>query len=170
MRRLVLATLAAAALLLGAAAPASADSLHDGWVPAPSAPWDLPAGVRCDFAVHGEPIVDEVRKKVLATNADGSPKTEVYVGDLVIRVTNVETGAWFDADASGQAVIDYRADGSMVWYVHGPVLVGVAENGGNLPRGLYIIDGLYTLEISPTGYKTVTMAYGTTDSICAHID
>ncbi|MGW2381046.1 hypothetical protein [Streptomyces sp. NPDC001658] len=181
MRRAVVALPALAAVLLGAvpasavsasAVPASAVSAAtgEGWEPAPATPWDVPAGARCDFPVHGEPVVDEVVRRVLAVGPDGSPKRVAYKGDLVVRVTNTDSGASHDADASGTAVVDYGADGSQTWFVRGPVLVGVGENGGNLPRGLYLVDGVYTLHIGPTGYKTVAMAHGTVDELCSHID
>jgi hypothetical protein len=186
MRRLIaLAAAASAAVLLTAAVPASAaagtsasagtpasaGSGGDGeWIPAPAAPFDQAAGVTCDFPVHGEPIVDEVKKMVLATYPDGSPKQEIYTGALIIRVTNTATGASIDADASGAAVIDYKPGGtfatSSTWHVSGPVLVGFREGGGNLPRGLYILDGLYTIKFSETGFKTVKMSAGTADNIC----
>ncbi|GAA3831279.1 hypothetical protein ACFS5L_44105 [Streptomyces phyllanthi] len=194
MRRNVVVLSALATLLLGAvpasAAPEGPDGpvsavsagpvpdvpsgigigIGKGWEPAPSAPWDVPAGVRCDFPVHGEPVVDEVVRRVLETHPDGSAKRVVYKGDLVVRVTHAGTGASYDADVSGTAVVDHRTDGSQFWSVLGPVLVGVGEGGGSLPRGLYVIDGAYTLDIDSTGYKTVTMAHGTQDDICARID
>ncbi|GAA1422757.1 hypothetical protein GCM10009601_24720 [Streptomyces thermospinosisporus] len=168
MRRTALAPLALTALLLGAT-PAAAGTAPGtpGWEPAPTAPWDVAAGVRCDFPVHGEPVVDEVVQRVLSTHADGSPKRVAYKGDLVIRVTNTETGAHYDADASGTALVEYRSDGSQFWTVHGPVLVGVGE--GTLPRGLYIVDGVYTLDISASGYKDVRLLHATTDDLCARI-
>ncbi|UYQ61155.1 hypothetical protein [Streptomyces peucetius] len=180
MRRTFVALTAVAATALTGAAPVSAAEpvpapapalgLGLGWEPAPSAPWDVAAGLRCDFAIHGEQIVDEVVKRVLSTHPDGSPNLVAYKGDLVVRVTNKDTGAAYDADASGTAVVDYRSDGSQFWSVLGPVLVGVGEDAGNLERGLYIIDGVYTLDISSSGYKTVTMAHGTTTDICDQID
>jgi hypothetical protein len=171
MRRAVVALPALVAVLWGAV-PASAVPAADssGWEPAPSTPWDVPAGARCDVPVHGEPVVDEVVRRVLAVGPDGSPKRVVYKGDLVVRLTNTDSGAFHDADASGTAVVDHRADGSQTWRVRGPVLVGVGENGGNLPRGLYLVDGVYTLHIGSTGYKTVTMAHGTVDALCSRID
>ncbi|WP_103517549.1 hypothetical protein [Streptomyces sp. SM10] len=171
MRRTVLALLTLAAVLAGAVPAAAAPgSTTKGWEPAPSAPWDVAAGVRCDFPVHGEPVVDDVVQRVLDTHPDGSAKRVVYTGDLVVRVTNTGTGSFYDADAGGTAVVDYRTDGSQHWSVLGPVLVGVGESGGNLPRSLYIVDGGYTLDISSTGYKTVNMVYGTQDDLCARID
>ncbi|MFP1625488.1 hypothetical protein ACLB9X_09975 [Streptomyces sp. 5K101] len=128
------------------------------------------AGVRCDFAVHGEPIVDEVVRRVLARHPDGSPKQVAYEGDLVVRVNNTASGDSYDADASGSALVDHRADGSQFWSVRGPVLVGVGEGRGNLPRGLYIVDGVYTMDISADGYKSVNMAHGSHTDICEQID
>ncbi|WP_107645002.1 hypothetical protein, partial [Streptomyces sp. Ru87] len=171
MRRTLVALLALAPVLL-AAAPASAagpvaTASGAGWEPAPpTPPSDYAAGERCDFPVHGEPVVDEVVQRVLETHPDGSPKRVAYKGDLVVRVTNTDTGAAYDADASGTAVVDYRTDGSQFWSVLGPVLANFRENGGDLPRGLYILDGLYTLDIDATGYKDLTMLHGTHDNIC----
>ncbi|MET9678810.1 hypothetical protein [Streptomyces coeruleorubidus] len=172
MRRTALATLTLAAVLTGTQ-PASAETVaapSKGWEPAPSAPWDVGAGVRCDFPVHGEPVVDEVVRQVLSTYPDGSVRRVAYKGDLVVRVTNTETGASYDADASGSAVVEHRPDGSQLWAVHGPVLVGVGQDQGSLPRGLYLVDGVYTMEISPTGYKSVRLLHGTTDDLCSRID
>jgi hypothetical protein len=45
--------------------------------------------------------------------------------------------------------------------VDGPVLVGIAENGGSLPRGLYIVGGSYTMDTSATGHKTLTTQHAT---------
>lgn len=155
---------------LSAATAASASGATDaGWVPAPSAPWDTAAGLRCDFPVHGEPVVDEVVERVLARYPDGTEKRVVYKGDLVVRLTDTDTGAFYDADAGGTAVVDYGTDGSMTWYVVGPVLIGFAPDSGTLPRGLWTIDGAYRLEFGPTGYKTLTMVHGSTDDLCARI-
>ncbi|MFF8015798.1 hypothetical protein [Streptomyces sp. NPDC007929] len=178
--RTLLAPLALTAALLGthpasaanaaAPQPVSADARSDaqGWEPAPSAPWDVGAGVRCDFPVHGEPVVDEVEQRVLSTHPDGTARWVAYRGDLVIRVTNTDTGASHDADASGSALVEYRDDGSQFWAVHGPVLVGLAT--GNLPRGLYIIDGAYTMDIGTDGSKNIALTHATTDDLCARID
>ncbi len=137
-----LGTACAAALALGtvpasAATPATAPH-GSGWEPAPSAPWDVAAGKRCAFALHGEPIVDEVVRRELPLPAEGVTRS-AYQGDLVIRVTNKETGAHHDADAIGSAVVDVYASGAQFWRVLGPVLVGVGD--GSLARGTYIVDG-----------------------------
>ncbi|MGW5670452.1 hypothetical protein [Micromonospora sp. NPDC003776] len=162
----------AAALLAAVPAPASAasDDIAPGaWEPAPQAPFELPAGARCEFPVRMELIRDEVRKLSLSTYPDGSPERELYDGDLIGRFTNLATGTSIITDASGRSLIEYGTDGSMTWNVTGPVLVGFRENAGSLPKGLYIIDGEYTLTFSSTGVKTLTMRHGTVQDLCAAV-
>ncbi|MEU1225067.1 hypothetical protein [Streptomyces sp. NPDC005828] len=160
--------LAAFGAVVATAAPASADGAGSGWAPAPSAAWAYPAGARCDFAVQGSPVVDEVVRRTLAVYEDGTKVVE-YKGDLVVRVVNSSTGASYDADASGRAVVEIRPDRSQSWYVVGPILAGFGEGGGNVARGLYTVDGAYTLDVSATGYKTLTLLRGSTDSLCDRV-
>ncbi|MEU8621474.1 hypothetical protein [Streptomyces sp. NPDC048623] len=174
MRRRTLAPLvpfmaaAATAALLGTASPAAAESPIGAWEPAPSAPWSFPAGARCDFPVHGSPVVDEVVRRTVAVREDGTQVFE-YKGALVIRVVNSTTGATYDADAGGRALVEVHPDHSQKWYVIGPILAGFAEYGGNLARGLYTPDGVYTLDVSPTGYKTLTFLHGSADALCERV-
>ncbi|GAA4717323.1 hypothetical protein Prum_019990 [Phytohabitans rumicis] len=139
-------------------------------MPAPSAPYDQPAGARCDFAVHLEPVVDEVMTKVLATYPDGSTKREAYVGDLVFRVTNTATGASVDVDLSGNAIVAYQPGGTLItnstWYLVGPAMFGFKEGGGDHPRGLWVFDGVYTVAFDAVAYKTVTIYHGTERNVC----
>ncbi|MEU1839765.1 hypothetical protein [Micromonospora chersina] len=158
------------ATLPGTASAASGDPAPGAWEPAPQAAFELPAGARCDFAVRVDPIVDEVRKLTLATYPDGSPKRELFTGALIDRVTNLETGATSTADASGTSLVVYGTDGSMTWYVTGPVLLGFRENGGSLPKGLWIVDGQFTVEFTPAFAKTITMLHGTTHNVCTDVD
>ncbi|WP_343444689.1 hypothetical protein [Micromonospora schwarzwaldensis] len=151
--------------------PASAAARAPGaWVPAPQEAFELPAGARCAFAVRVEPIVDEVRKLTLATYPDGSPKRELFTGALLDRVTNLETGATSTADASGTSLVVHGTDGSMTWYVTGPVLLGFRENAGTLPKGLWIVDGQFRVAFTPTFDKTITMLHGTTHNVCTDVD
>jgi hypothetical protein len=176
MRRIssVGTTLAAAALAVtvagSPAVAATGDEDGHGWIPAPQAPFDQPAGARCDFPVHVEAVVDEVRKLVLDDFPDGSPRREIYQGDLLTRVTNTATGASTVVDAGGSAMVVYATDGSMTWYVTGPVLFGFGVDRGNLPRGLWRIDGQFVVEFSPTYYKTVTLIHATTHDVCTDLD
>jgi hypothetical protein len=148
----------------------TASSSSSEWVPAPSQPFDVAAGVLCDSAIHGDILVDEVRKKTLSTYPDGSPHRELYVGRLIIRVTNVGTGAYYDADASGDAVFVYDPDGTVTWNAVGPTLVGFREGQGNLPRGFYLLDGVYRLTFSPDGHRHLVTVHGKQTNICPFID
>ncbi|MGY0005191.1 hypothetical protein [Micromonospora sp. I033] len=158
------------AALPGSASAAAGDIAPGTWEPAPQEAFEMPAGARCDFAVRVEPIVDEVRKLTLSTYPDGSPKRELFTGTLIDRVTNLETGATSTADASGTSLVVYGTDGSMTWYVTGPVLLGFRENAGSLPKGLWIVDGQFTVEFTPTFEKTITMLHGTTHDVCTDVD
>ncbi|MEU7820512.1 hypothetical protein [Catellatospora sp. NPDC049133] len=176
MRRAVIAAAVMVTALLAGAAPAQATEpaggagAHGGWVPAPSAAFEQPAGARCDFAIRSEPIRDEVRKLVLDTYADGKPKRELYAGDLIVRYTNLETGVFTEVDASGTAMVQYGTDGSMTYYVVGPVIFGFRADGSTLPRGMWLIDGVYTVAFTPTFQKTLTMVHGTTTNLCTLVD
>ncbi|MFF4779102.1 hypothetical protein ACFY05_40430 [Microtetraspora fusca] len=165
MRRIAFVGMAVACAVGLSTAPAAADR-SGAWKPAPSAPWDVPAGARCAFPVHGEPAVDEVRSRVLKTFKDGTVRTQV-TGAFVLRLTNKETGATTEADAGGDAVIDDAPDGSKRWRWKGPVMVGFSTGMGNHAPGLFILDGIYRLEISATGYRELTKIRGTEIDLCA---
>ncbi|MER7757722.1 hypothetical protein [Kitasatospora sp. NPDC097643] len=174
MRRFLMCTAMVAASLVGlAAAPASAAPAQAGtgtdngrWEPWPSPSFDLPAGSRCDFPVHLAPVVDQVERRVLETDADGKATKVAFRGALVMRVTNTTTGARYDADAGGRSVVEYHADGSQTWRAHGPILLGFGANAGTLARDLYTVDGVYTVDISATGYRTLVIRHGSATPLC----
>lgn len=150
------ATLAAAPAAASAAASGDEGGGDRGWRPVTYEPVDYPAGERCDFAFRTEPVHNEVMVKTVATYPDGSPKTELFKGALTVRVTNLETGASYDEDASGRGLARYAQDGAYTYYAVGPFLVGFKEGQGNLPRGEYVIDGVYTFAFDAAGQRTVT--------------
>ncbi|HKT03676.1 MAG TPA: hypothetical protein VJT31_29465 [Rugosimonospora sp.] len=160
----------AVAALTGGAVPASANTGTSppggGWVPVSYPPYDAPAGLLCDFPVHWDVVVNHVRTKVVATYPDGSPQRQLAVGALFLRVSNVDTGARTLVDASGSAVITYGTDGSMVWFVVGPVIARIPAGSSNLPRGMYTITGVYRVAFSPTGFKTITLVHGRIHNLC----
>jgi hypothetical protein len=144
------------------AAAQTARQAGDGWTRVPTPPFDFPAGLPCDFAVHGEPVVDAVYYKTLSEN------TEVAVGPLIYRVSNPANGKATRADASSSALIVHHDDGSQSWLLHGPLLIRFREGNGNLPRGLYNIDGSgWRLDISADGHLTVSGAYRIVKDVCA---
>jgi hypothetical protein len=181
-RHLLLAGAILSALLLAAgpagaaaAAPASrlpADISGDGqgWDPAPFPPtFDRAAGVVCDFAVHGENLVDQVERHVILAFPDGTVQREALMGDLVIRVTNTSNGKAIDVDAGGSAIIDHHEDGTFVEYIVGPALGRIAAGRSNLPRGLYLLDGVYSVDVNSAGFLAFTFVVGGATDLCPQL-
>lgn len=140
------------------------------WVSVPVPPFERAAGVVCDFAVKGVPIVADLKKRTLSTYPDGTVRSELWVGPLIYDVTNESTGTHAKLDGSAWGVIVYNTDGSQKWYLHGPLGLAVAAGMGNLPRGLYQVDGPnYTLDISPTRYLKLNIRPGTVENICPRL-
>lgn len=154
--------------LVLAAALATASPAIAAWHPAPTAPFDIPAGAVCAFAVHGDPIADEVQELDLVTYPDGSPQQAVFAGKLVIRTTNTSTGKTYDADASGTAIVDFATDGSQHWKWTGPVLVRFRATNTNHAQGLYILDGHYEFQINADGTRVIHGVGHETD-VCAQL-
>ncbi|WFE22939.1 hypothetical protein O7621_06325 [Solwaraspora sp. WMMD937] len=177
MRRFTYLAVATATAVLLAAVPASAaldngrpPSGDDDWVPVPSAPFEQEAGITCDFPIRGEPVLDRVVKMVLATYPDGSSKREIYTGALIYRITNTSTGESVEVDISGTSVLNIRPGGSysnnVTWRVWGPILLGMHGGKGNYPRGMYVPNGIYTVDVSKSGYRTLRFTVGSAHNIC----
>jgi hypothetical protein len=149
----------------------SAETHSDsGWVPLPVPPFERAAGVVCDFAVKGVPIVSDIKLRTLTTYPDGTVHSELGVGPLIYQVTNESNGHQTELDGSASGIIVHNPDGSQKWYLNGPLGVAVPSGMGNLPRGLYQVDGpAYTLTISAAGYKTLNIRRGTVENICSRL-
>lgn len=169
MRRLFSAVVVGLLAALTLSAPAqAAPPPGPGWVRIPSPPFDYPAGVTCDFPVHGDPIVDEVYYKTLTRKPDGTVRTEAATGPLVYRLTNVSTGATTEGDASASGLLTHHDDGALTYLVHGPILIGIREGRSTLPRGLYVLDGpAWRLDISADNFRRPSGAYRIAKSVCA---
>jgi hypothetical protein len=163
MKRTFIVVLAVIAALIVTADPAAAAS----WTPAPTPPFDIPAGDVCDFAIHGEPVVDQVKTNVVATYPDGSTKIELAKGALILRITNVDNGVARLEDGSGSGLFRFAPDGSFAVDIVGPLLIGFRQGLSNVPRGLYALNGVYRIAIQPsTGFKKLTMIHGTVRNVC----
>jgi hypothetical protein len=170
-RILAAAAVAAAALSTLVFTPTSAvaSTPGDGWFRAIQGPFADAAGQECDFPVSGANTVDQVYGKTTQTFPDGTPKQQIFAGPLIYTVTNTDNGRSHIADASGTAVIDYAADGSQVWYVVGPVILNARTGRTNLPRGIWVVNGIYTLAFDASGHGTVTLIHGTEHNVCTDI-
>ncbi len=74
---------------------------------------DLDAGTACDFAVHIDALVN---REYLTSffDADGNLVRDSFNGSLMVRLTNVATGAWIDVNAGGPGGDTYLADGTIL--------------------------------------------------------
>ena len=159
-----------AAAIPASAAPAAAGGPPgNGWFQVVETAFDRPAGVECAFPIHAEPTVNQVFGKTTRTYPDGTPAQQIFTGPLVFRVTNTDNGKYYDADASGSAVVDYATDTTQTWHVIGPILLNSRAGRTNLPLGLWVVNGIYRLVIDPTPHVTVTLVVGTEDNVCDHI-
>ena len=168
MRRTATVVLTAAVLGL-ASAPAWAEPTGaGGWEPAPSSPVTIPAGARCSFAVKLEPIVDGVQRRVLETYPDGSVKREEFKGTLIERVTNLDSGASEDVNASGHAYVDHHVNGDVTWSWDGPVIMGFAPGHSNHAPGLFRLTGEFVVDFV-SGDRIVRRADGSERNLCTEL-
>lgn len=148
-------------------AAATTNGADSGWTRIVEPPLDDAAGVLCDFAIHADPIVNNVWFKVLQRFPDGSVKSEIGTGPLVYRVHNLTNNKTVDVDASADGLIVFHTDGSFDYYLHGPVIASFQEGSGNLPRGLYALDGkFYTVHFAPDRHKTVSLRGVKVHNVC----
>jgi hypothetical protein len=159
----LLATAAVAtALLLAAAAPASADKpLRE---PFPSEDFVL-SGI-CDFDVSLH-IVEN--KEFIKTyfDDDGNPTRQVINGRLVDELTNLETGESIIYNVSGPGFVTFFDDGSMDLVAGGTSLAiffpGEVED---LPL-LFLNHGQVTYHFGPEGNVVGAEQVGEMEDVCA---
>jgi hypothetical protein len=152
-------------LLLAAPAVASAAS---PWQPFRSSPFDLPAGSRCPFELRGDIVTDKERIRTTQTNPDGTPAQQEVTGLLVVRYTNVDTGSSVERNLAGDALIDFRPDGSIarITLVQGHLAVGLAASDPGGPAFL-VLDGRdFVVDFAPDGGRTITFGTGDVENIC----
>jgi hypothetical protein len=137
-----------------------------GWNGEVIGPFDGPAGLVCDFAVHWDVVENQVAVKTVQTYPDGAPKQQIADGALLLNVSNADTGKSEIADASGRATFDIGTDGSQVWHVVGPIIARLPAGRSNLPRGLYTIEGIYTVTFLVGQPINITLINGSVHNLC----
>jgi hypothetical protein len=143
-----------------------ADESESGWTRAPQPPFQAPAGALCRFAIGGESLIDHVVFRTLQTFPDGSPKEQFFKGALVVRFTNLDTGAFVDRNLSAAAHVSFGSDGSQDWSVDGPAGFAFFP-GDNVPAGMYVVRGSYDLYYAPGfAYRQLTPADAPKENLC----
>lgn len=163
---------AAAALMLGSVAVAAPEaSARGGWEPVEQPAFTVMAGKHCDFAWSYEPTAQSMRKRVVQSNADGSPKVVEFAGKLQGVTTNDETGETIWRSTSGRMIEHLRADGSVSRYeTFGPVGLGFGAGSVGIDQGYYIFHGHSVIDVAPDGTKTLTSSRGAREDICQTLD
>ena len=163
------ATMAAAvtgfALVAGFAAPAWASS-PSPWQPVHEQPFTQPAGAVCPFALHGDIVTDHVLVRTLQTYPDGSAEEQEFAGPLVIRFTNLSTGASVERNLTGIAYFFYEPDGTIEGHGLGHIAIGIHAVNTSPPPGEYVITGSYTFVLRPDGTRDFTVQGGTVENLC----
>ncbi|WBP90290.1 hypothetical protein [Kitasatospora cathayae] len=143
------AALATAVLVL--ASPAAQADDDDGWQPYHGQDYDAPAGTLCPFHLHITDLLDQEETKTVGRYPDGSPEKVLWRGPLILRYTNVDTGAQVDRDQSGRAT-EYRLpDGSTLWDVPRSSHISAKVHPGNPYHavGDYVFSGGAVLLVHP---------------------
>jgi WD40 repeat protein len=147
--------LAALALLLVTAAPASANNdphrFYSG-----AGPFDFVG--QCTFTVHFEPLTDKEYESV-RTAPDGS-MTAAVTGAMKVRLTNATTGKALDYNVSGPSVAYISPDGDTITGVaRGQSLIyGWNLPAWGFPSNLILTSGLFsdTVQVQTDGTVLVT--------------
>ena len=168
-----LTALAALSAALVAAAPSAANAEKEkqgsGWIPYEQPDIDYAAGFRCEFAMHGEVLRDEEEYKDVALWSDGSVRTQLWRGALVIRWTNVDTGESVVRDQSARAVAEYGSDGALdsMTSMRGSFGAGLGE-GGDPGKGAYIVSGRWSgIVLEDDGTRAIVLGpNGTLENLC----
>jgi hypothetical protein len=158
-RSFVRTILTAVCLLLALPAAANAAS---PWQSFRAAPFDLPAGSRCPFELTGDIVKDQERIRAV------EPGRSEVKGLLVVRYTNVATGASVVRNLNGDALIDQRADGSIsrITLVHGHLSVGLGASDPAGPAFLVLHGRDFVVDFAPDGTRTITFGTGDVENIC----
>ncbi|AKU18307.1 hypothetical protein [Luteipulveratus mongoliensis] len=162
------ATLMGAGLGVGPASAAGWHDVHERWAPYVESALTLPAARYCGtFDLKSEPVIQDIRVKVLQRWDNGKPRQEKYVGPLIVRVTNLSTGASSHQNLSGHATVLYRADGTMESYeMNGPVGMGFPAGSDGLSQGFYRLTGHHLVTFDADGTRHLALDHGAELNLC----
>jgi hypothetical protein len=153
------------ASLAGFAAPASASSTSP-WQRYHAQPFTQPAGDVCPFALHGDIVKDHELVRTLQTYPDGSPREQEFVGPLVIRFTNLSTGASVERNLTGTGYFFYEPDGTIRGRGLGHIAIGIHAVNTSPPPGEYVLTGSFNFVLRPDGTRDFTIQGGTVEDLC----
>ena len=166
MRKLMAVVLLGALGVLGTASSAIADK-PGPWSDLDTGSFTAAAGTRCSFTLHGEVVSDHEQIRTLESYPDGSPKTQEIVGQLVVRYTNLDTGASVERNLTGMGIVEYGTDGSFVLRLQGGhMAVGLAPGDTDGPGFLIFTGAGHQVLFEADGSRHVTYGSGPVENIC----
>ncbi|MBO0869630.1 MAG: hypothetical protein J2P15_13795 [Micromonosporaceae bacterium] len=148
-----------------AGSPALAES-PSPWQPFRSAPFTQAAGDVCAFAVHGDIVTDHELVRTLQTYPDGTPREQEFVGPLVIRYTNLSTGASVERNLTGTGWWFFDQDGTTHGNGVGHFGIGIHAGNTNPPPGEYVLTGAFDFVLGADGTRTFSVQGGTVENLC----
>jgi hypothetical protein len=165
MKRLAAVLFGAFALGLAIVTGSSAAGNGYGpWESTYQGPITAPAGYVCPFTVTAEPVREDLRVRYHyddAGNVDGYEAT----GQLIARITNVDTGESVVRNLSGPGTVTFNPDGSYDAVVSGDFLVFFL--GQDSPaHQLLLLSGHTVLHGAPNGAKTLVSNSGQAENLC----
>ncbi|WP_265442415.1 hypothetical protein [Flexivirga meconopsidis] len=126
----------------------------------------------CAFDVQETVLKDREEYRTTASYPDGSPKEQVFRGDLVVEFTNTTTGKSVVHDLGGTGVYAFAADGTpqSLTSQHGPFSATLPA-GSTPMTGIYVVSGKGTsVSFNPDGSRTLTLGkHGTAIDVCAEL-
>lgn len=155
-----------AAAVTGFASPAFASS-PSPWQPFREQPFTNAAGTVCPFAVHGDIVKDHELVRTLQTNPDGSPREQEFVGPLIIRFTNLSTGASAVRNLTGTGFFITDPDGTIHGNGRGHIALGISIASNPPERaGEWVLTGRFDFVLGADGTRTFHVQGGTQENLC----
>ncbi|MGH3383142.1 MAG: hypothetical protein ACRDO1_01050 [Nocardioidaceae bacterium] len=165
LRHLVLALSVAVPLSL---TPAAWAESRGPWSDVASSDFSVPAGARCPFALSSTVLSDDEQIRTLSTFEDGTPRTQKVVGQLIVRLTNEDTGASVERNLTGNGIFTWRADGTLqeLALQGGHFAAGLQPTDPEGPAFLVFTGAGHAVSFAPDGTRTVTRGSGPVENIC----
>lgn len=165
------ATALVGALVAGSASTASTTTAEPPpeWIPFQQPDVTLPAGSVCDFEVFATALHDREFFRNVSTWPDGSPRTQLWKGPLIMRIKNNETGESVVRDISGRQIKQLNRDGSLesILIQSGHTLGGMAE-GSDPGKGAWYVGGTWSSMVrNDDGTSRIFLGPdGTAENLC----
>lgn len=149
------------------AAAVTGSAAAGGWQRYHAQSFTVAAGDLCPFKLHSEVLFDQEYFRTTDTFANGKPRTQEFVGPLVVRIVNRDSGRSVVRDLSGRAIAAYRRDGSFDFRLQGPAAVGFHPGDSLRPPGYYVLRGEHVVRFAADGTRTVLVDRGTEENLCS---